>query len=73
MNEEAPLPWQERAPLRGCAAGGCLVPLLAFIACMDAGDTGGPFFWPFFMATCGFVGWVIGIAIKSNWRQRHPH
>ena len=74
-NEEAPLAWQERAPGIGFISGSCGVSLLALIVCAIAsgGSSGGgsPLFWPLLMVLCGFIGWVVGMAIKSTWRDRH--
>ena len=55
------------APWIGCGLGGCLVPLLLFLACgIFLGDVGGPLFWPFIAAPLGGLGMAIGYAYRSG-------
>ncbi len=49
------------APLIGCGVGGCLIPLLLFVACAAfLGDTGGPLIWPIIAVPLGITGMVAG-------------
>jgi hypothetical protein len=56
--------------LTGAGAGGCLLPLLAFIACAGVGDTGGPLFWPLAWPCVGIplavVGALVGLCIWAH-------
>jgi len=55
------------APLIGCGFGGCLLPILLFLACgVLLGDTGGPLFWPFIAVPLGFIGLVAGFIYRAS-------
>lgn len=58
----------EAAPRIGCGVGGCLIPLLLFIACAITGDFGGPLFWPFIVLLSGGLGMIIGYVYR--WRRK---
>ena len=49
-----------KAPLIGCASGGCLLPVLLFVFAAVSGDMGGPLFWPIAVVFLGIVGAAIG-------------
>jgi hypothetical protein len=50
----------KKAPLIGCASGGCLFPIILFIFAAVSGDMGGPLFWPIAVIFLGALGTVIG-------------
>ena len=55
------------APLIGCGFGGCLLPILLFLACgILLSDTGGLLFWPFIAVPLGFIGLVAGFIYRAS-------
>jgi hypothetical protein len=56
------------APLIGCGLGGCLLPILLFLACAIAGDTGGPLFWPIIAVPLGIMGLISGFQYRARRR-----
>jgi len=62
------------APFVGCGVGGCLVPLLLFIACMVfLGDPGGPLLWPIIAVPLGVIGVVVGFVYRLVRRDVESH
>ena len=54
------------APLLGCGLGGCLLPILLFIACaFFFGDTGGPLIWPIAAGLFGGIGLFLGFLYRE--------
>ena len=51
----------KKAPLVGCASGGCLIPVLLFVFSAISGDMGGPLFWPIAVVFLAIVGTGIGV------------
>ena len=68
--ETAHAPDQKR-PIGGCLAGGCLVPVIMMLLCgFFFGDTGGPLFWVFISFIGGVTGFIAGSSLrfrKSGW------
>ena len=68
MSQHEPPPEQQdelqppvrNAALIGCGLGGCLAPVVLFLACAVFGDTGGPLFWPIVAVPLGLLGMMIG-------------
>lgn len=54
---------------RGAVTGGCLLPVLLFIAAAASGDTGGPLFWPILCVFLGIIGFVVGLFVRSSFSQ----
>ena len=54
-------------PVIGCGVGGCLVPILLFLACaIFLSDTGGPLIWPIIALPLGITGMVAGFIYKAS-------